>query len=277
MYDGRNSFSSPLGYGYNMLNIFGVMLAEVAMGQRSVFDAATFMAIAGHGSFSPIAFGHSETLGGSIVKGAMPTVLKAPVDAFGFNETYFGGKVYKEQYPWGAPAPESQLSFRAPELVQQAATALHEMSNPITGQPGGTDHISGPFEINPDPWYYIAQSYWGGAGDFVEESAGMGRAGFEVARRKYNKLAASANSDEFIDNLLSTPKEDRPIIKFSDVPILKSMYGGPSRFYDFDLFEENRKDIEQKKQRVKQKHRAGYFAHKLYGGAGSCGYTKENG
>ena len=246
MYDGRNSFSAPLGYGYNMLNIAGVMLAEVAMGQRSVFDAAMFMAIAGHGSFSPIAFGHSETLGGSIVKGAMPTVLKAPVDAFGFNETYFGGKVYKEQYPWGAPAPESQLSFRAPELVKQAATALHEMSNPITGQPGGTDHISGPFEINPDPWYYIMQSYWGGAGDFVEESAGMGRAVFEVARRKYNKLAASANSDEFIDNLLSTPKEDIPIIKFSDVPALKSMYGGPSRFYDFDLFEENRKDIEQK-------------------------------
>jgi hypothetical protein len=120
------------------------------------------------------------------------------------------------------------------------------MSNPITGQPGGTDHISGPFEINPDPWYYIMQSYWGGAGDFVEESAGMGRAVFEVARRKYNKLAASANSDEFIDNLLSTPKEDIPIIKFSDVPALKSMYGGPSRFYDFDLFEENRKDIEQK-------------------------------
>ena len=89
------------------------------------------------------------------------------------------------------------------------------------------------------------QSYWGGAGDFVEESAGMGKAGFVTARRKYNKLAASMNTDEFVNNLLSTPKEDTPIIKFSDVPILKSMYGGPSRFYDFDLLEKNRGDIEQ--------------------------------
>ena len=238
MYDGRNSFSVPLGYGYNVFNIAGVMLAEVAAGVRDWADAAMFMAIAGHGSFSPIAFGHSETLGGSIVKGVTPTVLKSPLDAFGFNETYFGTPVYKEQYPWGAEAPESQLSFRSPELVQQAATALSEMT-------GGTENISGGVEINPDPWYYIMQSYWGGAGDFVEETAGMGKAGFEVGRRKYNKLAASMNTDEFVDNLLSTPKEDIPIIKFSDVPILKSMYGGPSRFYDFDLLEKNRGDIEQ--------------------------------
>ncbi len=109
----------------------------------------------------------------------------------------------------------------------------------------GTENIDGTIEFNADPWYYIAQSYWGGAGDFVEESAGMGRAGYEVARRKYNKLAASGTNEEFVDNLLSTPKEDTPIIKFSDVPVLKTIYGGPSRFYDFDLFEENRKNIEQ--------------------------------
>ena len=238
MYDGRNSFSVPLGYGYNVFNIAGVMLAEVAGGVRDWADAAMFMAIAGHGSFSPIAFGHSKTLGGSFVKGVTPTVLKSPLDAFGFNETYFGTPVYKEQYPWGAEAPESQLSFRSPELVQQAATALSEMT-------GGTKNISGDIEVNPDPWYYIMQSYWGGAGDFVEETAGMGKAGFEVGRRKYNKLAASMNTDEFVDNLLSTPKEDTPVIKFSDVPVLKSMYGGPSRFYDFDLLEKNRGDIEQ--------------------------------
>jgi flagellar basal body-associated protein FliL len=95
------------------------------------------------------------------------------------------------------------------------------------------------------------QSYWGGAGDFVEESAGMGRAAFEVGRRKYNKLAASANTDEFVANLLSTPKEDTPTIKFSDVPILKSIYGGPSRFYDFDLFEKNRGEIEQHAKEIK--------------------------
>jgi len=238
MVNGKDYLSLPLGYGYNMFNVIGMLLAEVACGQRDVDDAAIFAAISGHSSFSPIAFGHSETLGGSILKGVMPTVLKSPADAFAFNQTYFGGQVYREQTAYGVEKPASTLSFRSPEIVQQATTALSEMT-------GGTENIDGTIEWNADPYYYILQSYWGGAGDFVEESLGMGRAGFEVARRKYNKLASSANSDEFVDNLLTTPQEDRPIVKFSDVPVLKTIYGGPSRWYDFDLFEENRKNIEQ--------------------------------
>jgi hypothetical protein len=102
MVNGKDYISVPLGYGYNMFNVVGMMLAEVAAGQRDVDDAAMFMALSGHSSFSPIAFGHSETLGGSIVKGVLPTVLKAPTDAFAFNETYFGTPVYKEQTPYGA-------------------------------------------------------------------------------------------------------------------------------------------------------------------------------
>ena len=236
MVNGKDYISVPLGYGYNMFNVLGTMLAETAAGQRDVDDAAMFMALSGHSSFSPIAFGHSETLGGSIMKGVLPTVLKAPTDAFAFNETYFGTPVTKEQSPYGTEKPASTLSFRSPEVVRQATTA--RMFLRFSQR---TDQYLRDVEFNADPWYYIAQSYWGGAGDFVEESAGMGRAGYEVARRKYNKLAASGTNEEFVDNLLSTPKEDRPIIKFSDVPVLKTIYGGPSRFYDFDLFEENRK------------------------------------
>jgi len=132
--------------------------------------------------------------------------------------------------------PESSLSFRSPEMVQEAAIALNEMT-------GGTDNIQGDVDINPDPYYYIMQSYWGGAGDFVEKTARLGRASYEMGRKKYNRLAGSRNSDEFVNNLLTMPKEEKPVVRFSDVPILKTIYGGPSRFYDFDLFEENRQDI----------------------------------
>ena len=236
--NGKDYLSVPLGYGYNMFNVVGMLLAEVAAGERDFDDALMFLGISAHSSFSPIAFGHSETLGGSLGKGLTPSVAKAWSDAFLSNETYFGTPVYKEQTPYGVEKPASTLSFRSPEIVRQATTALSEMTD-------GTEYIDGIIEWNADPYYYILQSYWGGAGDFVEETAGMGRAGFEVARRKYNKLASSANSDEFIDNLLTTPQEDRPIVKFSDVPVLKTIYGGPSRFYDFDLFEENRKVVEQ--------------------------------
>ncbi len=236
MTGGKNSVFIPLGYGYNMFNVAGVMLAEVASGERSFDDALMFMGLSAHTSFSPVAFGHSGTLGGSAIKGVLPTVLKAPTDAFGFNETYFGGQVYQEQFPFGAETPESALSFRSPEMVQEAAIALNEMT-------GGTDNIQGDVDVNPDPYYYIMQSYWGGAGDFVEKTALLGRTGYEMGRKKYNRLAGSRNADEFVNNLLTMPKEEKPVVRFSDVPILKTIYGGPSRFYDFDLFEENRQDI----------------------------------
>ena len=238
MYNGKNYFSVPLGYGFNMFHIAGMLLAEVATGQREVDDAAMFMALSSHSSFSPIAFGHSETVGGSIGKGLMPSVGKAWMDAFAFNETYFGGQVYREQLPFGVEVPKYTLSFRSPEFIQQATKALSDMTE-------GTENIDGGVDWNADPYYYIMQSYWGGAGDFVEETGGLTRAGVEMARKKYNKLASARTTDEFVDNLFSTPEEDRPLVKFSDVPILKTIYGGPSRFYDFDLFDKNRKEVEQ--------------------------------
>jgi len=238
MYNGKNYFSVPLGYGFNMFHIAGMLLAEVATGQREVDDAAMFMALSSHSSFSPIAFGHSETVGGSIGKGLMPSVGKAWLDAFAFNETYFGGQVYREQLPFGVEVPRHTLSFRSPEFIQQATKALSDMTE-------GTENIDAGIDWNADPYYYIMQSYWGGAGDFVEETGGLTRAGVEMARKKYNKLASSRTTDEFVDNLFSTPEEDRPLVKFSDVPILKTIYGGPSRFYDFDLFDKNRKEVEQ--------------------------------
>ena len=235
---GRNDYISiPLGYGYNMFNVVGSMLAEVSAGAREFDDALMNMALASHSAFSPIAMGNSSTIGGAAVKSITPTVLKAPLDAFGFNETYHGGKVYQEQYPFGAETPASTLSFRSPDLVQELFVGLHEMT-------GGTENIDGTIEINPDPYYYILQSYWGGAGDFVMDIASLTRSGYATAKRKYDILSKARTDEDFVDALFKTPQEDRPIIKFNDVPVIKTIYGtAASRFYDFDLYEENVNEI----------------------------------
>ena len=236
--DGKNYINVPLGYGYNLFNNIGMILAEVAAGEREFWDAMTFFGLSAHSSFSPIAMGHSGTLGGAAIKSITPTIAKAPLDAFAFNETYFGGVVRRTQYPFGAEVPENTLSFRSPDWIQDAADALNEMT-------GGTDNISRGYDVNPDPYYYILQSYWGGAGDFVEEGVGLGKAAFSIAERKAQRLLASNNPEEFIDNLLTTESSDLPTVRFSDVPILKTIYGGPSRFYDYDLFVKNKQDIGQ--------------------------------
>tara|TARA_X000001036_G_scaffold28804_1_gene23804 strand:+ start:19601 stop:28237 length:8637 start_codon:yes stop_codon:yes gene_type:complete len=249
MVNGENYINVPLGYGYNIFNNAGMMLAEVACGVRDFDDALMFMGLSAQSSFSPIAMGHSGTLGGSAVKSITPTILKAPSDAFAFNETYFGGVVRREQFPFGAEVPESTLAFRSPLFVQDAAFALNEMT-------GGTENISaklqGGIDVNPDPYYYILQSYWGGAGDFVEESIGLGRKGLSVGYRKSQQLLGSKNSEEFVNNLMTTKSEDMPVVRFSDVPILKSIYGGPSRFFDYDLYEENKENVLQFEREMKK-------------------------
>lgn len=252
MYNGKDAFHIPLGYGYNMFHVIGQQLAEVAFGNKHADDAMMYTVLAGHSSFSPIAMGHSTTVGGSLLKGALPTVFKAPTDAFAFNETYHGGQVYQKPFAFGAEDPASSLSFRSPDMIQEAFVALNEMT-------GGSENISSTtvntygVDVNPDPVYYILQSYWGGAGDFLIESAGLGRAGLTLADRKFDQLMQSQGNDDFITNLLSSPEgSEAPIIKFSDVPVLKSIYGGPSRFYDFDLYEKNTQEILQFEQEAKK-------------------------
>jgi len=235
---GPNDYISiPLGYGYNMFNVFGMLLAEVSSGARHYDDALVDFSLSAYSAFSPIAMGNTDEVGPALLKSVTPTVLKSPLDAFAWNETYFGGKVFQEQFPFGAETPVSTMSFRSPDVVQDLFVGLHEMT-------GGKTYIDGSIEINPDPYYYIASSYWGGAGDFVMDVTTLGRSAYVTGARKYNALISTRTNEEFIETLFKTPQEDRPVIRFNDVPIVKTIYGaGASRFYDFDLYEKNVYDV----------------------------------
>ena len=227
----RDPLVIPLPYGMNMFNNIGTVLGEMTMGVRSPESAAAFLALSAHASFSPISFGQGDNLLATAVSTALPSALK-PAAEVAFNSTYFGGKVYQEQYPFGTETPEYTLAFRSPDFVVDMAQYLNEMS-------GGREKISGDINLNPDPYYYLLISLTGGAGKFAADVVDLGYTGSQVVKNAINE---TTDSKGFLEALRDTEK---PRIRRNDIPIVKILYGEASRFFDYDLFTENRKDIEQ--------------------------------
>lgn len=227
----RDPLIIPLPYGMNMFNNVGMILGEMTMGVRSPESAAAFLALSAHASFSPISFGQGDNLLGTAVSTALPSALK-PAAEVAFNSTYFGGKVYQEQYPFGTETPEYTLAFRSPDFVVDMAQYLNEMS-------GGREKISGDINFNPDPYYYLLISLTGGAGKFAADVVDLGYTGSQIVKNAVNE---TTDSKGFLEALRDTEK---PKIRRNDIPIVKILYGEASRFFDYDLFTENRKDVEQ--------------------------------
>jgi hypothetical protein len=227
----RDPLVIPLPYGMNMFNNIGTVLGEMTMGVRSPESAAAFLALSAHSSFSPISFGQGDNLLATAVSTALPSALK-PAAEVAFNSTYFGGKVYQEQYPFGTETPEYTLAFRSPDFVVDMAQYLNEMS-------GGREKISGDMNFNPDPYYYLLISLTGGAGKFAADVVDLGYTGSQVVKNAINE---TTDSKGFLEALRDTEK---PVIRRNDIPIVKILYGEASRFFDYDLFTENRKDVEQ--------------------------------
>ena len=221
----------PLPYGMNIFSNVGMVLAEMTLGERSPESAAAFLALSAQASFSPISFGQGDNLLSSAVSTALPSALK-PAAEVAFNSTYFGGKVYQEQYPFGTETPEYSLAFRSPEFAINLAKYLNEMTD-------GREKISGDINVNPDPYYYLLLSLTGGAGKFTAETLDLGRTGVEVVRNAINE---TTDSKGFLEALRDTEK---PRVRRSDIPIIKILYGEGSRFFDYDLFDKNRLEVEQ--------------------------------
>ena len=230
MVDGENYIKIPMPYGYNVFANMGTSMTEVAMGHRKPWSGVTFMANSIMTSFSPMSFGQSKDLITSLSKGAVPTPFKPIVDILA-NETYFGGKVHAEQSPFGAPKPESELSFRSPEGVQRFFRWMNEAT-------GGSEEVSGSLDFNPDKLYYLFEYAIGGVGRDITRGA-------ETAR----KLSAKTK-DASID------------VEFNDIAMMRALYGEPSKYYDFELYADRRDQIvqlsrEYKKLTIKQRKAKG--------------------
>ena len=215
MYDGKNYFTIPMPYGYNIFANAGTATTEVSLGVREIDESALFLFNSFISAFSPISFGQSENLSKYALKAIAPTVLKPLVES-AVNETYFGGPVYAEQSPFGAPKPNSSMAFRSPDSVKQFFKWLNEAT-------GGTIHRKGIVDINPDVIWYVIETYLGGAGQFVTRTG-----------ETTTKIAA-----KFMEG-----GEDIKI-EYNDVPLLRKLYGEPSKYYDFQKFKDREVELTQ--------------------------------
>ena len=212
MYDGKNYFTIPMPYGFSVFANIGSVSAEVASGSREIDEAMFFLANSFVSSFSPISFGQSEDLGKYALKAITPTVLKPLVD-IAVNETHFGTPVHAENLPFGAPKPNSSMSFRSPDAVKQMFKWLNQVTD-------GTVHRAGDVDINPDSLWYLFQYFVGGAGQFITRS---GETTFKLAHK-----------------LTDTPDLK---LSYNDIPLLRKMYGEPSKYYDYGLYSERSNEI----------------------------------
>jgi hypothetical protein len=130
------------------------------------------------------------------------------------NETYFGSPVTGENLPFGVQRPESELSFRSPDAVQDFFKWMNEAT-------GGSEYKAGGMDFNPDKFWYMFEYYIGGAGQFVNRSL------FKFPKQVQAKLF----SEEDIQ------------IQAGDVPLARILYGQPSKYFDMEKFKENEQEF----------------------------------
>jgi hypothetical protein len=93
--------------------------------------------------------------------------------------------------------------------LRDAASFVNEMT-------GGSEYVPGDFDVNPDRLWHYLNFYVGGLGRFV------GRSGEAILSVK--EMAQSGRAIRMSSN---------------DLPFLRKIYGEPSRYYDYKLFQEN--------------------------------------
>ena len=212
--DGENYWKIPMPYGYNIFANIGSTSVEVASGDKPATEGLMFMAMSMVNAFSPISFGQADGLGKQMAKTSIPTAFKPFFEAFAFNETYFGGPVKAEQYPFGTPKPNSSMSFRSPEEIKQFFSWMNEAT-------GGSEDVPGVIDVNPDGGWYIFEYFLGGTGRFVTRSIETGR-----------KIVAD--------------RSENPIdLDFNDIPFMRILYGEPSKYYDMQKFKDSEVEIKQ--------------------------------
>jgi hypothetical protein len=141
----------------------------------------------------------------------------SPIVESALNENFFGSQVYQEQLPFGAPSPENELGYRSPLWLRDAANYVNEMT-------GGSEYVPGDIDINPDRIWHYYNFYIGGTGRFVTRTGQAITSASEMIKSGQH-MKMSAN----------------------DLPMIRVAWGEPSKFYDINLYRENRTRILQLK------------------------------
>lgn len=189
----------PLPYGYNVFAVAGTHLEAVMSGTETPVEAAKNLGLAVAGSFSPIGFEDSESLGGLAAKNLTPTLARSLVQ-LGWNEDFAARMIYRENDSYGIPSPESTLYMRStPEAYKDISRVLNDITD-------GTQNISGGVDINPDVIQHLVNYYGGGAWSFVEKTA-------DFAARSVSGQEVENYRTPFVGKVLGTvtPYQDQSL------------------------------------------------------------------
>ena len=167
--DPEDAWKIPLPYGYNVLHLLGLNFYEIQNGQKSIEDASIDLLSATLGSFAPIGFSQSEDALVVAGKAIAPQFAK-PVIEMMVNENHFGSPIYREDFPFATPLPDSAKAMNyTPQWMKNSVAFLNEMTvGPVEG---GNPRESGAIDISANTLNHLIDSFTGGAGMFGVRSA----------------------------------------------------------------------------------------------------------
>jgi hypothetical protein len=161
------------------------------------------------GSFNPIGLQSSDDLLKTITKTISPTIIQ-PAVQLAVNENFFGAPIYRENFPFGTPKPESDLAMNG--------TGKHwsDMAKAINSLTGGSDYRSGLIDISPDSIEHIFDFLTGSAGASIDRG-----------------ITAVGN---MVDGKETETK---------DTPFLRKLSGEQNAYTDINRFYKSATEIEQ--------------------------------
>ena len=160
--NGREYYTIPLPYGYNVFHVLGQSTYEMMQENISKETATANILSAFFGSFSPI---------GVSALSPIPTIGQPTAEILR-NENFFGSPIKRENFPTGTPYPESSLARSTTRTAFKAtAKYLNELSFP--GYEGGNVNEPGLIDISPDTLEHYFEFILGGAGTFGMRSLNL--------------------------------------------------------------------------------------------------------
>jgi len=178
MYGNGKYGKIPLPYGINIFFNLGTSVSELVMGVSKPSEVGSFMMNSVVQSFSPVSISSSENFGYGLMKTLSPTVLK-PITELSINEDYFGNRIYKDDFYFGADTPDAT---RFDKNTAEWAKSMAQFLNEVTG---GSEYESGLIDWSPDSIEYLFTFMGGGAAKFAQRTA---KATTKIAKGKADEI-----------------------------------------------------------------------------------------
>lgn len=156
--DEGNAVMIPAPFVYNFVQSMAQAVTDVAIGQKSPFEGASYIGSAAFETFNPI--------GGEISDpfyAAVPSVAK-PFYEIDRNRDWMQNPIVPEE-PYAAyQKPDSELTMKStPEWLKATAKFMNSIS-------GGNEYESGWLDFSPDSIDHLIKFYTGGLGKTLSRS-----------------------------------------------------------------------------------------------------------